>query len=56
MYYVVYKDISSQWRWRLVAGNNEIIAVSSEGYGNKKDCLHGIELVKSSHAAPVIER
>ena len=56
MYYMVYKDTSSQWRWRLVAANLKIIADSSEGYWNKADCLHGISLVKSSNSAPVHER
>ena len=35
--------------------DREIIAVSSEGYVNKSDCLHGIELVKGSADAPVEE-
>lgn len=34
MYYVVYKDNANQWRWHLVAANNEIIAVSSESYNS----------------------
>ena len=48
---------NGEWRWRFKAGLNdrEIIAVSSEGYVNKADCLHGIELVKGSADAPVEE-
>ncbi len=53
MKYVVYKDSVSEWRWRFKAANGETIAVSSEGYVNKSDCLHGIKLVKSSADAPV---
>src|SRR5215212_563481 len=41
----VYTDAAGEWRWRLVAGNGLIIAVSGEGYRDKQDCLHGIELV-----------
>jgi uncharacterized protein YegP (UPF0339 family) len=49
----VYEDAEGGWRWRLVAGNGRIIADSGEGYRDKQDCLHGIELVKDSKAAKV---
>jgi uncharacterized protein YegP (UPF0339 family) len=55
MAYYVYRDSQGQWRWRLVAGNREIIAVSSEGYVSKQNCLHAIDLVKSSSSAPVYD-
>lgn len=42
----VEKDNAGEYRWRLRADNNEIIADSAEGYVRKADCLHGIELVK----------
>jgi uncharacterized protein YegP (UPF0339 family) len=54
--YLVYKDSSGQWRWQLHAANNRIIADSGEGYHNKQDCLHAIDLVKDSKDAPVKER
>jgi uncharacterized protein YegP (UPF0339 family) len=44
----VYTDAAGEWRWRLVAGNGRIIADSGEGYRDRPDCLHGIELVKDS--------
>ena len=48
--------LSQQWRWRLVAGNGEIIADSAEGYVSKFDCEYAIGLVKSTSAAtPVAE-
>jgi uncharacterized protein YegP (UPF0339 family) len=56
MYYVIYRDQSTQWRWRLVAANNRILADSAESYWNKNDCLNGINLVKGSYSAPVYER
>jgi len=56
MSYVVYKDAKGQWRWRLVATNNRVMADSAEGYYNKVDCLTAIQLVKQSSAAPVYER
>ena len=49
----VYKDSAGEWRWRLVAGNDQVIADSGEGYRDKKDCLHAIELVKDSKDARV---
>ncbi len=52
----IFKDAKGEFRWRLRAGNNEIIATSGEGYKAKADCQHGIELVKrDASAAPVDE-
>lgn len=57
MYFVLYKDRASQWRWTLYAANNLKIADGSEGYWNKADAVNGINLVKSTNAlTPVIER
>lgn len=53
MYYEVYKDANGEWRWRLRAANNQVIATSGEGYANRADCLTAIDLVKSSQDAPV---
>jgi uncharacterized protein YegP (UPF0339 family) len=53
MYYEKYLDRLYQWRWRLYAANNRIIAESGESYHNEGDCDHAIHLVKSSEAAPV---
>ncbi len=55
MAYHVYVDTNRQYRWRLVAGNNRIIANSGEGYYNKADCLSAIALVKGSSNAPVYD-
>lgn len=43
----VYKDRREEFRWRLRADNNEIIAVS-EGYTSKAGCKNGIESVKKN--------
>lgn len=51
MQYHMYRDAQNQWRWRLVAGNNRIIATSGEGYYNESDCLAAINLVKGSSVA-----
>ncbi len=44
--FVVYVDAAGQYRWRLFAQNNKIIADSGEGYRAQSDCEHGIRLVK----------
>ena len=45
----IYKDQDNpqDFRWRLRANNGEIIADSGEGYNDRDDCEHGIDLVKS---------
>ncbi len=55
-YYVLYKDHKHEWRWTFHAGNGLIIAVSSESYVNKQDCLHGIGLISTSGQSLVHER
>ena len=42
----IYKDKRKQWRFRLLAPNNEIVAVS-EGYKNKQNCAVGIKSIRT---------
>lgn len=50
-----YKDKKGKYRFRLKAGNGEIIAVG-EAYESKAGCLNGIELVRKNAAdADVVE-
>ncbi len=42
----IFKDRAGEYRWRLRADNNEIIADSTEGYKAKSDCENGNDLVK----------
>ncbi|MEQ1861846.1 MAG: YegP family protein [Chthoniobacteraceae bacterium] len=51
MYYQVFQS-GPYWYWHLKAANNEIVA-ASEGYTSKQNCVHAVNLVKSSGAAPV---
>lgn len=51
----VYQDAKEEFRWRLKAGNGKIIAVSSEGYKAKADCVKGIELVKTGAASAKVQ-
>lgn len=58
MYFQIYQEgsglLSIQWRWRLRAANHEIIA-SGEGYHNKQDCQHAINLLKSTNASTPVK-
>ena len=42
----IFFDTRREYRFRLRAGNNEIILHSSEGYTTKQSCLKGIASVK----------
>lgn len=37
-----------QWRWRIIAKNGRIVAVSSEGYNNRADLERGLEIVREA--------
>ena len=51
----VYKGKGGEYRFRLKAGNGEIIA-TGEGYSSKQACLNGIESIKKNAPdAPVVE-
>jgi uncharacterized protein len=52
----VFRDVRGEYRWRLRAANNEIIADSAEGYTTKTKCLEGIAFVKrDAPDAPVYD-
>jgi uncharacterized protein YegP (UPF0339 family) len=51
----LYVDNAGEYRWRLRADNNETVADSAEGYVNKADCVHGLELVKEQAAGAEVE-
>ncbi|MEP6913094.1 MAG: DUF1508 domain-containing protein [bacterium] len=55
MTYWIYKDKDGLWRWYLKSANDEKIAKCGEGYRNKIDCKHAIDLVKSSADASIRE-
>lgn len=54
-HYEIYKDVSGQYRWRFWASNGRKIADSGESYHNKQDCQRGIEIMKASANAPVVD-
>ncbi len=44
----LYRDKASEWRWRLVHRNGNIIADSGEGYERKAGAENGLESVQSN--------
>ncbi len=50
----LYKDRSGQFRFRLKAGNGEIIA-TSEAYASKSGAQNGIESVKTNAPSASVE-
>jgi uncharacterized protein YegP (UPF0339 family) len=52
----IYKDKKGEFRWKLLADNNQIIA-TGEGYTSKAGCKNGIESVKKNAAkAEVVDQ
>lgn len=50
----LYKDKAGEYRFRLKAGNGQVIAVS-EGYRTKTSALNGINSVKQNAPAANID-
>jgi uncharacterized protein YegP (UPF0339 family) len=53
--YWMYTDSRQEWRWVYYGKNGEEIAVSSEGYTTKKNCLNGVEIMQASRNSTVYE-
>ena len=49
----VYQDKASKFRWRLKAGNGEIVA-SGEAYESKQAAINGTEAVQRAAAGAAI--
>ena len=45
--FFIYEDNRGEYRWRLRDNNNQIIAVSGEGYTTKYGCKRAIQNVKA---------
>jgi uncharacterized protein YegP (UPF0339 family) len=41
-----YTDAGNEHRWRLKATNGQVIATSGQGYKDKRDCEHAIDVIK----------
>tara|TARA_B100001778_G_scaffold330827_1_gene334004 strand:- start:28166 stop:28435 length:270 start_codon:yes stop_codon:yes gene_type:complete len=51
----LYRDASDEYRWRLKARNGRVIATSGEGYVNKADAEHGMNLVKNASSVTEVK-
>lgn len=60
MHIQIYRDSAGEWRWHLRAANNEIVAVSFEGYAAKRNLMRALKRVTEAMTGlreiPVIER
>ena len=56
MRFIIFKDTVGEWRFRLRADNEEIIA-QSEGYKNLQDCRNTVKLIQTDafHADVQVE-
>jgi uncharacterized protein len=54
MKFVVKRDKRREYRWRLLARNGRIIAVSGEGYKRRCDAVKGIHRVRESCNTPIL--
>lgn len=41
-----YEDNAKAYRWRLKATNGQVVATSGQGYKDKRDCEHAIDVIK----------
>lgn len=46
----IYQDSAGEWRWRLQARNNRIVATSGEGYTRKRDAIRAWDRVTLAFA------
>jgi uncharacterized protein YegP (UPF0339 family) len=51
----LYTDKAGEYRFRLKAGNGEVIALSSEGYSSKSGALNGIDSIRRNADSEIVE-
>lgn len=51
----LYTDKGGEYRFRLKAGNGEIIALSSESYTSKSGALNGIDSIRRNADSEIVE-
>lgn len=54
MTFEVYRDKAGKWRWRLRAGNGEIVA-ASEAYERRVDCLQTAAMIRDNAHKAIID-
>jgi uncharacterized protein YegP (UPF0339 family) len=43
-----------EWRWRMYAAQDRLVAVSGEGYADKAACVQAVDLLSAQSARPDI--
>lgn len=51
----LYRDAAGEYRWRLLAENNHIVAQSATGYDHKVDARRAIEILRERGLAATPE-
>ncbi|MFQ3318137.1 MAG: hypothetical protein ACI8UR_000649 [Natronomonas sp.] len=46
----LYRDRGSEWRWRLVHDNGNVLADSGEGYSSRQKARQGLDSVRDNAA------
>lgn len=55
MRFEIFQDAAGEYRWRLLAANNQTLADSGEGYASLRDCRGGITKVKRTNSGTPVE-
>ena len=54
--FIIFYDRAGEYRWRLVAGNNEPVA-TSEGYTTKQGAINSAHWIKQwAPTAPIVDQ
>lgn len=46
--YIVFKDASGMWSWRLLSESGKVLAAGGQEYASKRDAVAAIELVRKA--------
>jgi uncharacterized protein YegP (UPF0339 family) len=56
MKFIIYYDRKKHFRWKLVARNRKIIAVSGEGFTRRRNCQKSIVRLCDGATSEVIDK
>ncbi len=51
----IFQDVAGEFRWRIVAGNGEVVASSGEGFRDKTDVLRAVRRARKLMRFATIE-
>lgn len=53
--FTLYTDKNNDFRWKLVASNDSVVARSSEGFRSKDDCIKSLELARKEISGATVD-